>query len=95
MSGLTYLITGSNRGIGKGLLEVFVSRPDTTVIAAVRDVEKSTKDLSAAKTGKGSKVIIVKIDSTSETDAAVAVKEVCTSTYTGPGFEIPENLKQE
>jgi len=77
MSGTTtYLITGANRGIGKGLLETFVLRPETTVIAAVRDVVKSTQDLSAIKVGKDSKLIIVKIDSTYDTDPADAVKEL-------------------
>jgi norsolorinic acid ketoreductase len=77
MAGLTYLITGANRGIGKGLFETFISRPDTTVIAGVRNVEKSTQNLSAVNVGKGSKVIIVKIDSTADADpaaAAVALK---------------------
>lgn len=37
MSELTYLITGSNRGIGKAILETLIITPHTTVIAAVRD----------------------------------------------------------
>ncbi|KAF4614301.1 hypothetical protein G7Y89_g15434 [Cudoniella acicularis] len=76
MSGLTYLITGANRGIGKALLEVFVARPQTTVIAAVRDVASSQKTLSSVAVGEGSKVIVVKIDSTSESDPADAVAEL-------------------
>jgi len=71
-----YLITGANRGIGFGLLEALVARPSTTVVAAVRDVEKSTKVLSAVKVGAGSKIITVKIDSTSETDPAEAAAEL-------------------
>jgi len=76
MSGLTYLITGANRGIGKALLEVFASRPNTTVIAAVRDVKKSTKDLASVPVDSSSRIIIVKIDSTSETDPEAAVAEL-------------------
>jgi len=76
MSGLTYLITGANRGIGKGLLEIIIARPETTVIAAVRDIAPSTKALSSVKVGKDSKLIIVKIDSSVDTDPASAVAEL-------------------
>ncbi|KIW14610.1 hypothetical protein PV08_07394 [Exophiala spinifera] len=37
-----YLVTGANRGIGRGLVDVILSRPNTTVIALVRDVEHET-----------------------------------------------------
>ena len=74
----TYLITGANRGIGKGLLEAYLLRPNTTVIAAVRDVETSKKQLASVPTGQGSKLIIVKIDSSSQTDPASAVEELQT-----------------
>ncbi|TVY45222.1 Norsolorinic acid ketoreductase [Lachnellula subtilissima] len=76
MSGLTYVITGANRGIGKGLLETLVLRPQTTVIAAVRDVASSEKTLSSVPVGSGSKIIVVKVDSTSATDASEAVEEL-------------------
>jgi len=78
MSGLTYLITGANRGIGKGLLEAFVARPNTTVIAAVRNTASSTEALKAVPVGTGSKIIIVKIDSTVDSDPAAAVEELKT-----------------
>jgi norsolorinic acid ketoreductase len=76
MSSQVYVITGANRGIGKGLLSTYIARPNTTVIAAVRDVAKSTKDLSSVVVGKDSKLIIVKIDSTIDIDPAAAVKEL-------------------
>jgi norsolorinic acid ketoreductase len=76
MSGLTYVITGANRGIGKGLLEVLATRPNNTVIAAVRNVEAAKKTFRTVKVGAGSKIITVKIDSTSATDAAAAAKEL-------------------
>jgi norsolorinic acid ketoreductase len=73
-SNITYLITGANRGIGKGLVDHYLALPNTTVIAAVRDTTSaSTKALSSSKTGAGSKLITVKIDSVSETDAKDAV----------------------
>jgi norsolorinic acid ketoreductase len=76
MSGLVYLITGANRGIGRGLLETLVLRPQTTIIAAVRDVTASSKSLGTVPVGEGSKIIIVKIDSLSATDPADAAEEV-------------------
>lgn len=76
MSGQIIVITGANRGIGKGLLSAYIARPNTTVIAAVRDVAKSTKDLSSVSVGKCSKLIFVKIDSTVDSDPAAAVKEL-------------------
>jgi len=78
MSGLTYVITGANRGIGKGLLSTLILRPNTTVVATVRDVESATKTLSAVPVGKDSKLIIVKIDSTVDSDPAAAVEELKT-----------------
>ncbi|MCJ1393950.1 hypothetical protein MMC18_006827 [Xylographa bjoerkii] len=71
----TYLITGANRGIGRGLLEVYLSRPNSTVVAGVRDPSNDTsKSLNSVAVGKGSKLIIVKLDSLSETDAKSAVQ---------------------
>jgi len=76
MSGLTYLVTGANRGIGKGIVSTLVLHPQNTVIAAVRDISSSTKILHALPVGEGSKIIIVKIDAKSATDASHAVSEL-------------------
>ncbi|KAB2572375.1 putative sterigmatocystin biosynthesis ketoreductase stcE [Lasiodiplodia theobromae] len=71
------LITGVNRGIGHGLFKTYLSRPNHVVIGAVRDplnpLSKSLLDLPAAE---GSKAIVVKIDSASETDPFEAVKSL-------------------
>ncbi|KAF9691381.1 hypothetical protein EKO04_010689 [Ascochyta lentis] len=75
---LTYLITGANRGIGKGLTSSLLLRPNTTVIAGVRDVASSTPILSSLPTGAGSKLIVVKLDSASESSATSAVSELTT-----------------
>ncbi|KAK9365370.1 hypothetical protein V1509DRAFT_633234 [Lipomyces kononenkoae] len=72
------LITGSNRGIGRGLLEAFVSKLNITVIAGVRDVTSSEESLSSVKVGVGSKIITVKLDSADKTGAKVAVEELKT-----------------
>lgn len=78
MSGTTYLITGAARGIGKGLLSAFLLRDNTTVIAAVRNIAAAQESFSSLLAGSNSKLIIVKIDSTSDTDPAAAVEELKT-----------------
>ncbi|TVY28474.1 Norsolorinic acid ketoreductase [Lachnellula hyalina] len=71
----TVLITGANRGIGKGIVTVYLSKSDVTVIAAVRDLESiSTKALSSLPKAKNSSLITVKIDSSLEQDAIAAVR---------------------
>lgn len=37
MGPTTVLISGANRGLGKGLVERYLARDDHTVVAAVRD----------------------------------------------------------
>lgn len=75
MSPTVVLITGASRGLGKGLLEHYLVRPNYTVIAANRnpDDEKS-RALAKLPKGDGSSLIVVKIDSTVKSDAAEAVK---------------------
>lgn len=73
----TWLITGANRGIGKGILSQVLARPNTTVIAALRDTSDSTaKELTEVPVGSKSKLIIVKIDASSDTDAKEAVQSL-------------------
>ncbi len=74
--GLTYLITGANRGIGLGLVEALVARPRTTVIAAVRDPAASSSAFAKVSPGTSSKLVIVKLDMSSETDALDAAKRL-------------------
>ncbi|WVQ69173.1 hypothetical protein V866_007415 [Kwoniella sp. B9012] len=65
----TVLITGANRGIGRGLTESFVKK-GYKVIAAVRDLSKapSIEGLTA----------VVKIDANEESDPAKAIEELKT-----------------
>ncbi|RDL35067.1 NAD(P)-binding Rossmann-fold containing protein [Venustampulla echinocandica] len=77
MSSTTYLITGANRGLGRGLLEALIQRPNTTVIAGVRDPSnESSKSLESLKTASGSKVITVKIDYNSLSTVNEAIQEL-------------------
>ena len=64
-------------GLGQGLTASFISRPETIVVAGVRDFSgANNKALTALQTGNGSKLIPVKIDSRSEPDAAAAIQEI-------------------
>ncbi|KAF2266542.1 NAD(P)-binding protein [Lojkania enalia] len=75
MPGKIYLITGANRGLGRALFDHYVSQPDNTLIAAVRNLESAQGLLSVPK-GENTRVILVKIDSASKADPFEAVEEV-------------------
>ncbi|KAF4550792.1 Norsolorinic acid ketoreductase nor1-like protein 2 [Elsinoe fawcettii] len=71
------LVTGANRGIGKGLVAELLRREKTTVIAAVRTLNNtSTEDLESLPKGRDSRLVLIKIDSSSETDASTASEQV-------------------
>ncbi|KAL4953369.1 hypothetical protein BDW69DRAFT_165439 [Aspergillus filifer] len=75
MANTIYLITGASRGIGRGLVEVFLARPNTTIIAAVRDPSSaSSRSLESLPMGANSNMIIVKIDAKSPTDPATTIQ---------------------
>ncbi|KAJ5823592.1 hypothetical protein N7447_005932 [Penicillium robsamsonii] len=75
MGDTIYLITGASRGIGRGIVEKLLARPNTTVIAAVRDpAGASSQSLESLSKDDSSRLIIVKIDSKSSTDPAAAVE---------------------
>ena len=81
MSLTSYLITGGNRGIGLGLVSALLSRDNTLVIATVRDVaSESSKKLHSLPKGANSRIVVLKIDSTIETDPAQAMIQL-TSEY--------------
>lgn len=71
------LITGANRGIGKGILELYLKKPNHTVIAANRDPSHPTsQDLVHLPKADGTVLIIVKIDYLSASDQAAAATEL-------------------
>ena len=75
----TYLITGANRGIGLGLLEAYLLRPNHTIIATVRDPTTSSAALTSLPTAAGTTLIILKIDSQSPTDPLNAISTLQTT----------------
>lgn len=71
------LITGANRGIGRGLVTAFLGKPSTTVIAAVRDLEATTtKSLADLPRGTNSSLITIKIDSAIESESEEAIRYI-------------------
>ncbi|RAL16365.1 SDR family oxidoreductase [Aspergillus homomorphus CBS 101889] len=75
MTSTTYLITGAGRGIGYGLTKALLSRSNSTVIAAIRDPSaEPAQTLRALPTGPGSRLILVKLDAESDTDAHEAMR---------------------
>ncbi|KAI7762682.1 hypothetical protein LZL87_014026 [Fusarium oxysporum] len=70
----TILITGGNRGIGRGFVKTLLASPSLTVIVGVRNPSHPTsKALQGLPKGEGSKLIIVKLDSSVPSDATKAV----------------------
>lgn len=64
-------------GLGRELVAQYLARPHYTVIAALRDVESpSAQFLLNLPAGEGSKVVLVKIESTSTTDPSEAAKQL-------------------
>jgi hypothetical protein len=71
------LISGANRGLGKGLVQRFLLKPNHTVIAANRRTdEASSQPLQDFPVGTGSRLIIVRCDASVNTDPARAVEEL-------------------
>lgn len=80
MAPTVVMITGANRGIGKGLLELYLAKPNHQVIAANRHPEHDTsKALLQLPRAEGTSILIIKVDATSATDPTDAVKRLATS----------------
>ncbi|KAJ5946511.1 Short-chain dehydrogenase/reductase SDR [Penicillium verhagenii] len=83
MTSTIVLVTGANRGIGKGILEIYLKKPNHTVIAATRDPGHPTsQSLAHLPTAEGNKLHVIKIDATSSTDPQDAVQELATKGIT-------------
>jgi NAD(P)-dependent dehydrogenase (short-subunit alcohol dehydrogenase family) len=73
----TVLITGVTRGIGRTLLETYLSHPNHTVIGSVRDkTSPNSQELKTLPTAPSSSLLLIKIESSSPTDPTEAIKEL-------------------
>ncbi|KAH7419765.1 hypothetical protein BKA64DRAFT_24908 [Cadophora sp. MPI-SDFR-AT-0126] len=72
------LITGPNRGIGNGLLKAYLSRPNHTVIAGVRNPSAS-QHLQDIPKATNTSLIIVKVDNEDDSTAAAAISTLQTT----------------
>jgi norsolorinic acid ketoreductase len=73
---MTYnvLISGANKGIGYDFVAKYLSRPNTTVITTVRQPNSpGANRLKELPKAEGSSIIVVKIESTSDTDAQAGI----------------------
>lgn len=71
------LISGANRGLGKELLQLYLAKPNHTVIAANRDPGHATsKALAELPASPGSRLVVVKTDASVESDPFEAVKQL-------------------
>ncbi|KAF3021950.1 hypothetical protein E8E14_009461 [Neopestalotiopsis sp. 37M] len=72
------LVTGVTRGIGAQILAQLLARPNTKVIAGVRDLDAAAakKLIEQSQSTHSHNLIVVKIDSESETDAADAAQSL-------------------
>ena len=69
-----YLITGANRGIGRGLTDLILSRPNTSVVALVRDLDHETsKSLASTTPGASNTLTILPYDAKQPGSAETAI----------------------
>ncbi|RMJ28736.1 hypothetical protein PHISP_00381 [Aspergillus sp. HF37] len=71
-----YLVTGSSRGLGAGLVGAFLLRRNSIVVAGVRNVATQAAALDELPKADGSQLITLQLDSSSETDAEGAVRKL-------------------
>ena len=77
------------QGLGRALSASYLARPSCTVIAAVRDPKHATAlELQSLPKGPSSALVIVKIDSAVEGDAAAAVDSFCSAPYSITALDV-------
>ncbi|KAI1464952.1 NAD(P)-binding protein [Daldinia caldariorum] len=77
MASTVVLISGANRGLGKGLLELYLAKPNHIVIAANRNPDHPTsKALAQLPKGEDSRLIVIKVDASVESDASEGIKQL-------------------
>lgn len=75
MSGLTYLITGANRGIGLGLAAHYLSVPNTTVIATARNID-SAFELLQLNHHASSRLVPLQLDNLDPSSITSAIAKI-------------------
>ncbi len=66
-----------NAGIGKGLAQAYLLRPNHTVIGSIRDdTTPNIAELKSSPTADGSKLLLVHVESTSTEDPKKALSEI-------------------
>ncbi|PWY80836.1 NAD(P)-binding protein [Aspergillus sclerotioniger CBS 115572] len=71
------LITGASRGIGRTLVETFLLRPNHIVIGTVRNTAADyVKDVESLPKVDGSRLQLIKIESSNSTDPATAINDL-------------------
>ena len=75
---IRHSLTDSTPGIGKGLIAAFLLRPNSCVVAGVRNPETQASDLLGLPKAEGSKLVIVQLDCASGTDALAAAETLQT-----------------
>ncbi|KAI0178661.1 NAD(P)-binding protein [Hypoxylon sp. FL1284] len=71
------MITGANRGIGNGILQLYLAKPNHTIIATVRDPNHpSAKAMTELPKAEGTSLVIVKIEATVRSDPPDAVESL-------------------
>ncbi|KAK9424855.1 hypothetical protein SUNI508_13377 [Seiridium unicorne] len=74
---LVVVITGAGRGVGNALARAYVARPHCTVVGTMRDdASPGVADLKATPKGDGSRLLLVKLESSAPSDASSVVKEM-------------------
>ncbi|KAL8372230.1 hypothetical protein RB595_001836 [Gaeumannomyces hyphopodioides] len=77
MTGKTILITGANRGIGRGLFDYYAAQPGNTVIGAVRSPDRWRAELEAQQPrGAGTRLLVVRLDAESSASPFEAAGEL-------------------
>ncbi|KAL2810942.1 NAD(P)-binding protein [Aspergillus granulosus] len=74
-------ITGVRQGIGLGLLQAYLARPNHTVIGSVRNPDKNP-ELESLPKATGSSLLLVTISNTSPTDPGIALQRIQSSGIT-------------
>ncbi|GAW13628.1 hypothetical protein ANO14919_030150 [Xylariales sp. No.14919] len=85
-------ITGVGKGLGRGLLEAYLLRPNHTVIGSVRDKNAPIAEvLNKLPKAEGSNLILVSIEATSATDVPKSMEDLAAAGIDHVDIAIPNS----